>query len=273
MLGFFDSSNAVAYYSASQSFLSVVLLVGTSVATITFPSFSSWHSKGNVQEIRKVTLQAERYLTMFGLPICALLVLFPTEIAVALFGPDFVEAGGPMRWLGVATFLSLVNAVHASQINAVNRPDLNAKLTFLQFLVFVPLLFVLIPSSLLGVPMLGLSYLGASLAYLITTVVIFAVTRWMVLKLTGTSSNPRLLVQLVAAALTALALFLLEGLLPIEDWMVLLLYVLMALGLFSGLLFLFRELSMDDARYLLDVLNPAKMMRYSVDEVRSKPKR
>ncbi|MEM0449112.1 MAG: oligosaccharide flippase family protein [Methanomassiliicoccales archaeon] len=272
LIGYFHSPVSVAFYSSSQSFLSVVALVGVSVSTITFPSFSKWHARGEVEAIRRVTLAAERYITMFGLPITALLFLFPTEIAVALFGPRFTEAGGPMRWLSLATFLNLANAVHASQINAVNRPDIDAKLTFLNFLIFVPLLLITVPNDLLGMPMLGLSYTGAAISLLISTSVVFMATRLVVLGLTGTSSNPCILYQLLAMFASSVLLILISNLMPITNWVILLLYVAMAMGSFSVVLYALGELRADDIRYILDMLNPHKLVRYSIDEVKARPK-
>jgi len=273
MIGYFDSNEAVAFYSSSQLFLSVVALVGVSVATLTYPSFSKSHTDGDVSEIKRASLTAERYLSMFGMPITALLVLFPTEIAVALFGPEFAPAGEPMRWLAIGMFLTLINAVHSSQINAVNRPDITAKLIFLHFFVLVPLLILLVPSSFFGLQCLGLSYNGAALASMITSIVVFVATRWIVRKLTGTRSNPRLLLHLASAVITGGVLVVLEQYLPMDNWMILLAYVFMALAIFAGILYVMKELTKEDVRYFMDIFNIRKMWRYSVDEVSGKSRK
>ena len=273
IIGFYYSNEAVAYYSSSQVFINSIAVVGASVAALTYPSFSSWHSQGKIEGIRLSTLMAERYLFMFGLPITLLFILFPSEIAVALFGSEFAPAGETMRWLSIAMFLILINTVHTSQVNAVNRPDLTAKLTFLQFFVFLILLVLLVPDSFLGLGGLGLSYLGAALASMISALVLFVATRFVVKKLTGTSFNPRLLLHLFAAAVTAVILLLFDQLVPIDNLMILLLYVILSLELFALALYMLRELTSEDFRYLEEVFNPSKLWRYSFDEMKGKDKK
>ncbi|HVO77700.1 MAG TPA: oligosaccharide flippase family protein, partial [Methanomassiliicoccales archaeon] len=168
----------VAYYSGASFFLGVFALIGTAVATMTFPSFSRLHVNGNMDEIRRVTCEAERYVSIIGMPITTVMVVLPTQTAAVMIGGNFGPSAEPLRWLALSTMLVMLNQVHTSQILAVNRPDLSAKITVVSFVVLAITLFLLVPTTLFGAPWIGQAYLGAAVATFLTTAVMFIVVRY-----------------------------------------------------------------------------------------------
>jgi len=269
LIGFFGAKSDVAFYTSSQVLLGVVGLIGAAVATLTYPSFSKLHVDGDMHEIRSLTFQAERYLAMFSFPVIAVLVIFATPVATILLGGSFGPAGEALQFLAMATLLGILNQVHSTQILAVNRPDMSAKLTFLYFVTFVPLLFILIPNELFGVQLFGLSYVGAAIALLISTVIGFLALRYVVYKLTKTGFNPRLAIQVLALAVTSVVLLLLGDFHPMSNILWLLLYSGIALAVFFGILMLFREFTRKDLDYFMELLNVREMVRYIREEVRN----
>jgi hypothetical protein len=175
-----------------------------------------------------------------------------------------------MRFLAIATLLSMLNIVHSSQILAVNRPDTSAKLTLLNFLVYGGLLLVLVPANLIGIKMLDLSFTGAAIANLIAVVVLVIVTRYTVYKLTGTSANPRLSLHVVAAAASAIWLIFLSDFIVISGWPTLVLFGLSSSLVFVVVLTLLKEFTREDLNYFLDLLSVRKMFSYISKELRQR---
>jgi O-antigen/teichoic acid export membrane protein len=272
LIGFFSTKSDVAFFTSSQVLLSVVGLIGTAVATLTYPSFSKLHTEGELDEIKGLTFEAERYLAMFTFPVIAILVVFATPVAIIFLGEGFAPSGEALQVLAIATLLIIVNQVHSSQILAMNRPDIMAKLTFLNFVILVPLLFILIPESLFGVELFGLSYVGAAIAILISTCVQFLAVRWVVYRLSKTGYNHRLGIQILALLVTSGVLILLGNFHEMSNFLWLILYSAIALVVYFGILILFKEFTRKDLIYFIELLNIREMIQYIRDEIRNDEK-
>jgi O-antigen/teichoic acid export membrane protein len=270
LIGYFDVPASVAYYSSAQTLLAMVGVVGTAVATLAFPSISRLHRDGNMQSIRDVTYAAERYISMIAIPVVTFFVVFPTEISVTFFGPQFAPGGDAMRYLAIAVGLILLNQVYVSQILGVNRPDVSAKITLGTFLVGVVLLLIFIPDRLFGVQMLGMSYSGAAIASVITSAVSFAAVRLVVKDLTGTVGNPRILRHILAGVMAAVVVITMSTVYHPSGFIALGIFAVVTVVAFFASLALLKEFTRADIDYFIDLVNPSKMLSYMGDEVKSK---
>lgn len=270
LIGLFWSDAYVGFYSASQSTLGLFSVIGVAVSTITFPTFSKMHRAGNLIDVRKKTRIAERYISMIAIPIVVVILLFPSEIAIILFAEKFAEASGPLRFLSISMLLGLLNGVYASQINAVDRPDITAKLTLLSLSVNLTMLLIFVPPNINGITMLGLGATGAAIANVITASTVFFATRLVVRRLTNTRSNPRILLHVVAGIITGCVLYLISFTWPMVRWYDLIGYGIISVGVFLIILYLLRELTKEDIHYFLSVVSPGGMKEYLKSELRKK---
>lgn len=269
IIGYFWTNVDVGYYTAAQRLAELLSIIGMAVSSLTFPAFSMLHSNGQMDAVREKTRQAERYIAMIALPIILVIILFPSEVATILLSGTGVEnVGEPLRFLAWATLFNLLNVIYASQVNAVNRPDITAKLTFLSVIINILFLLILVPASVMDVELAGLAETGAAIAKLIAVLVLFLSTRYIVYRLTGTATNPRLLLQIPAAAIAGAALFSLSGVWEMSRWWDLVGYGLVSFGVFAAVLAILKELRKSDIEFLMDVLNPVKMLKYIISEFR-----
>lgn len=269
-LGFFWNYDSVASYTACMTFLGVIGIIGAAVSTMTFPAFSKMHSENRLSEIRTATAHAERYLSMVTMPVLAFIVVFPSETARILLSAGLESAGEAMRLLAIATLLNLLNTVHLSQILAVDRSDLSAKIILLNFVIFGIFLLIMVPEQLFGIPLLGLDFYGAALANISAAAIIFVVIRIVVWNLTKTGSNLKVLLHLLAGMIAGMAIFLFSEVRPIGTLIDLVLYSLALLVLFVAVLAAMKEFRKADLDYLLDIIDLRKLWTYMSDEVRSK---
>jgi O-antigen/teichoic acid export membrane protein len=260
VVGFFGNSNDVAYLSSSQSIMLMFSVVTAALATTIFPAFSRLYHENKIDEVRQKTHEGERYLSLILVPIVIILVVFPTAVATVLLGEKFSSAGPVLQVLALALYLSVLNLTYGYQIAASNHPEVNAKMTVLTLVIFIVALLILVPDSLFKVSMLGLSYYGAALASLIVGAIMFVVTRMVVKKLTGTGSNIRILLHVSAGVLAGMALYALSFVIPVERWYDLVLYGLLSIGLFLGILAAMREFSKADLRYFIGLAHPKELL-------------
>jgi O-antigen/teichoic acid export membrane protein len=198
----FGARSEVGYFSSGFALLGIFGFIGVAVSTLSFPEFSRLHSTGDTVGIRRITLDAERYISMVGTPVLMVIALFPREIAVLLLGTQFVNAGDPMRFLAIARFISMLGQAGMPPINAVNRPGVLAKIVSFTLVLNIFLLFTFVPASFLGFGMLGMSYLGAALVSVIVASVTLAAVHLTMWRLTGTGFNTRILVHLLCAGVS-----------------------------------------------------------------------
>lgn len=269
IIGFFSTTIEVAYYGYSLSVINILIMTGTSVGVLLFPAFSKLHSEGDMGQIRAMTWKSERYLSMIALPAAILIALFPFEVAKIVLGAAFEPAGAALRYLAIGAAFSVVNYGYYIQLNSVNRSDLVAKLTISMFLLNTALLFFLVPESLFGIKMAGLSFVGAAMASLIVTICGAAFVRKMVKGLTGTSSNAKILIHIISAELTGIVLVLLSYVWTVGHWYDLLFFAAVALGSNIGMLALMKEFVKEDLDYLKEVINMKEMKNYIVEELKN----
>lgn len=266
LLGFFWDDMQVGFFSASYKIIELVITFGLAVNVLLFPTFSEWHSSGRRNEIGPLSHEAQRLISIVGMPIVCFLFAFARPICGIILGSDFAPAGDALRFMSVALYLTLVVGVLEQVVLAYGRPELAARAFTLRILVGVSLLFLLIPESLGGYAMAGMKAGGAALAYLGGILAYGGSIAFSVRKISGIRSYRRLWTHVLAGGLMMLSLGLLAHHFPITGALHLILMAGLALVVFLGILALMRELKRQDIELLLSVLNPRSMLRYIRDE-------
>ncbi len=132
------------------------------------------------------------------------------------------------------------------------------------------LLFIMVPHEILGVELLGLSYVGAAIANLITYVVVFGLSIYYASRQIPVKLDHRPLKYLAAIAAAAMAAYGLSLLVPVERWYDLVLVSIVSYCVFALVLLLLKELQKRDLDYFLDVVNVGEMMTYIRSELKGK---
>ncbi|MEM0448492.1 MAG: oligosaccharide flippase family protein [Methanomassiliicoccales archaeon] len=270
LIGAIGDTTGVAYYAAAKYLLCGLGAVGLALSLNAFPAFSSACHRGNLREVKRMAREAERLISILITPLVIVLVLFPTEVCIFVFGPKFSSSGEPLRYLSVATLLVVLNQVYLSQILGMNRPRISARITFLDFIVFLGLMLYLIPPHLFGIPTADMSFSGAALAAAITSLITTFVTRFVVWRLIDTRPNPRMLLHAAAAIFTSVSLAIFSTFIQVHEIYDVVLYGILAYSIFELILLITRELSRKDVWYILSILNLAEMWKYVRRELRGK---
>ncbi len=271
-VGMFWGSGQVSLYALPLAILNLFAVVGTAVATLTFPEFSKLYGQGDLENMRSATRQAERYIVMITLPALLIIILFPFQATAILFGPDYDGAAIPFQILAIATLLLILTNVYSSHIGAANRPDLSAKLMILTLVVLIVLLLIFVPTSIAGFKLLGLGAIGAAIATMSAMAFNLATTRITVSRLTGAKASWRMALQIPAALIASAVLFSLNsfGIWPMAHWNDMVAYALISYGIFATILYAIRELTREDIVFFISVINPKEMKNYIFSELGGK---
>ena len=116
----------------------------------------------------------------------------------------------------------------------------------------------------------GLAGTGAAIGYFVSALVVFIVTRMTLRRLLGSSLNPKIGLHMIAAGLAGGAAFVLSQFIAIHGLIALIAYALLILALFAGILWAVKELTRQDVRYFLDVVNIKEMRNYISSEMGKK---
>jgi O-antigen/teichoic acid export membrane protein len=266
LIGVFWSAEIVGFYGMPQSILSLFGIIGTAVSTLAFPAFSKLFAENNPRAVKRGTVDAERYISMIALPAIIVIVILPLEVATVLLGPNYTESAGPLRFLSISILLVLLNSVYSSQIYALNRPELNARVILVSLIVVIFLLLVLVPQELGGMSLLGLAATGAAMANMFYFLTQFFAFRFITRRLTGVGFNRELLKHAIAGLASAAVVVMLAWWLPLDSWITLVVYGLISWAVFLTVLFLLKGVSRSDIQYVLDVVNLRRMIGYIKDE-------
>lgn len=271
MIGYFWNADAVGWYTAAQRLTALLLVIPIAIRTLFFPLMSELVARGAHEGVREVALTAQRYISLVILGLTFFLIVWPDQIIHIVLSDAFLPAGPVLAWLSIYTILFALTSVSSTVNLGHGRAGALAVIASVSAVVNVVLNFVFIPSSILGVPLLGMGAVGAAVATVIAEAIRFVLHMVLARRLTGqTLLGPSLWKHTLAAiAVGSLLHYLADR--PIlgglDRW-----YELLGGGVLGGLLYLIalyalRDLKKADLLLVIDLVHPLKLARYVRDEV------
>lgn len=148
-IGSLLSVAAVAFYTAPYEIVSSVTIVPMSITLALFPALSavSGHANGTANE-RAAAMYRDslKYLLLFITPLTLILWAFAGDILTIWLGPEYAEKSlAAFLILNLAFYCNTIAHIPLTVVQALNRPDLKAKLDLALLPVYLGLFFVLIP--------------------------------------------------------------------------------------------------------------------------------
>jgi O-antigen/teichoic acid export membrane protein len=132
-------------------------LMYTFIAVI-FPAFSAM-AGGERERLAIAGNKAIRFALLFGTPVVAGSILLAGPFLGWWLSPEFNQLSGPvLQILSLAVLINFLAYVPAALLQAVERPDLHAKMLLIEVPIYYVALFVLLPAA---------GIIGAALAWLL----------------------------------------------------------------------------------------------------------
>ena len=170
------SVSALTFYAAPCEMISRVAIFPASIAAALFPAFSFYGTtdRGTFMEMFSRPI---KYLLFIMTPISIFLVTLAGPILTLWLGDEFGQRSTSLfQILVVAFFGNAFAYIPYAAIQGLGRPDLRAKLSFVELPLFAMSCFLLIP---------GLGLAGAALAKLAVTIVDIYGLFWIAQRMSG----------------------------------------------------------------------------------------
>ena len=270
LIQLFWSSEEVGYYFASFRIVQFLLVAAAAVGTLLLPTISDFHSKKDIESIKKTVFLSERYISMLIFPTVIGIVVLAEPTVRILLSSSFYPAVPILMVLPFFVILEALSQPYMYQVIGMNKPALarNRILIILCLTVFFDLILIPKDISSLGLKLFGWGALGASIATVIGYAAGFIYCRYVAWKLVKNPFNPRIFLHLLSAFIMGIALFELLKFFPIQRWYVLLVYSALGLGIYLFILFLLREFTRKDLDFIIDLFSIKKMWRYVKSEIK-----
>ena len=104
-LGYFLGSAYVGVYNAALPTAQALLLFQTAFMGLTIPVFMSFYTKGDNNQMIKLSKTLTRWVFIFTFPMLLIIVLFAGDILQILFGPTFEGGALPLIILSAGMFV------------------------------------------------------------------------------------------------------------------------------------------------------------------------
>ena len=144
IIGSLISISAVSYYSTPWEVVTKFLLIPASIIGVLFPAFSTMFSQ-DPRRVAELYNRALKYIILIMLPIAVITVLFAKTGLTLWLGAEFAGKSYPvMQILALGIFCNGIAYLPFGLIQGVGRPDITAKLHFIEVILYVPCIFVLI---------------------------------------------------------------------------------------------------------------------------------
>lgn len=273
MLKLFVEDTAVGIYWNAQKFAQLPDQVTAAVATVLFPALTALVATKSFSEVKKKTLQAERYLSMLIFPISLTLVALAQPFIYIFTGPQYESSYVILIILmGWATVKTLARP-YSTHFLAFDRTKyfMVTSSTFLITIIITNL--ICIPDDIYGVKLLGLGAPGAAVATLVTSIVNYVVIRYLSSRIIKMKFNRSIPKHVFAAGIPAIILVLTQMFLwEVSRFYELIFFAGVAGLMYLGILILIKEFKKADMDFFLDTINMKKMFYYYWEEVIRKNK-
>jgi O-antigen/teichoic acid export membrane protein len=276
MIGYYWTETEVGYYFSIQQILQIIMVLYIAVGTVLFPTISKLDSKKNHNEIKKTTLLAERYISMIMIPPIVVIIVLAHPVINIFLSSVFIPAASVLIVLSIYTYIFSLNRPYSTLITGMNRPGITTKIGLAICLVNIPLNFLFIPHTGLLSPLGINGPTGASVATLCSVIVGFIGLRYAARKLSGIKPlQTHTIRHIIAGIVMGVVLHLIairSSLFPDVYWYFLLIFAVIGLAVYLGVLFLLREFDKKDFKFFLDILHPQKMIKYLSSELKDRSK-
>jgi len=158
LLQYFTDSEQVGYYTAGFRIGGFILLISRSMSMLFFPMFSRAVAKRDFGFIKEKIEKFERFSFLFIMPVVILIALFAKDIVILLLGKQYIPSINIMAVITVALFLTVFNTPYGNLINGFGKFKLTAKITIINLLIYVGVIFLFLSENLLDLGAIGIAW-------------------------------------------------------------------------------------------------------------------
>jgi len=140
VIGGVISVAAVAYYATPYEMVTKLWIIPSAIVGVLFPAFAASYRQDNGRT-EQLFVRGTKYVALILFPVILVIVAFAHEGLQWWLGDEFSLHSTPvMQWLAIGVFINSLAIVFITLVQGVGRPDLSAKLHFLELPIYLPVL-------------------------------------------------------------------------------------------------------------------------------------
>lgn len=132
VIGGVVSVAAVAFYATPYEIVTKMLIIPVAIVGVLFPALAASHACGSDKSLR-IFIRGTKYIALILFPLVLLCSAFAHEGLQLWLGNEFAKNSTlVLQLLGIGVYINGIALVFITFIQAIGRPDLSAKLHFIE---------------------------------------------------------------------------------------------------------------------------------------------
>lgn len=120
-IGYFIDVKSVGIYNAATPIVALLFVAPGLFIQLFFPLIIKEYSRKNNDLIKEMSKQVGKWIFLLNLPFFLLIILFPGTLINLLFGPEYIAAENPLRFLAIGSFFYSILIVSENLISMVGK--------------------------------------------------------------------------------------------------------------------------------------------------------
>ena len=145
MMGYFLPESSVGIYNSALPTAMILPFFLLAINRIIFPVFSELYGKGNLSDLRRTYQVTSKWIFALTLPFFLVMLLFPRQLLLTLFGREYLPAALSLSILAIAYFYHAAMGSVGGLLKTIGETKLFAWVTGISAAINIILNFVLIP--------------------------------------------------------------------------------------------------------------------------------
>ncbi len=173
LLSIFQTTAVVGWYSAAYRLMLVVLFVPNALNTVIFPVMSPLF-KSSTESLRSINERYLKYMVIVGIPLGFGTTFLAEKIILLVYGAGFANSIIILQILIWTMVFTFIGASFVQVLQSINKQLIITKIAIICLIINVILNLILIPLY---------SYVGASIATVLTEIILVGYTIYAAVKL------------------------------------------------------------------------------------------
>lgn len=132
------------YYTNYMSLIAISMAFLVPIIWLLFPIISELHNKNNYEKLKLFTSFLYKYILVFSISICVLLMVFWEVVSVVLFWQDFLYSWTLLSYLAIFWIFQLIFSINLPFISGIWKNYINRNILVLALILNIVLNIVLI---------------------------------------------------------------------------------------------------------------------------------
>jgi O-antigen/teichoic acid export membrane protein len=263
ILQYLTNSEEVGYYSAGLSLSQFIRLIETSAGLLFFPFFSKFIAEGEYEKINNSIRKFERFNLLLVLPMVAYVAIFANFVVFIALGGKFFKTPPILAIITISMFIAIIGLPYLDSISGKGLFKLSATICAVGMVVYLIMSFVLVMPSFCNLKGVGIT-LSLVITNLFTAVIFMYYTKKHISEI---KILPERFLFLYGIAYSTIAYFV-YNLFSFGIIGNIFASILFFIGFF-GIAFLFKIITVDDWKMIMQVIDYKKMLNYLNSELKN----